>query len=251
MRKTTKILVVEGHAMLAEALVVALRSHGYDVHRLLLEDHPDTAAVRLLPCALAVGADVVLLEPAIGRCGDGGVLIRPLTRAGTAVVVLTGVDDRPRWGGWLREGARAVVAKTEPLSKLLEVLRRLDAHLPVTSPTLFEELTDLWEVQLRDDEEGRQRLARLSRREQEVLGALMDGMTIREISALSVVSEATVRTQVRSILSKLGVCTQLAAVGVAHRLDWHAPPCSTGHGRALPAARDQRTLETASMAPLR
>ena len=36
----------------------------------------------------------------------------------------------------------------------------------------------------------------------------------------SVVSVATVRTQVRGILTKLGVNSQLAAVALAHKLDW-------------------------------
>jgi hypothetical protein len=38
-----------------------------------------------------------------------------------------------------------------------------------------------------------------------------------------VVSVATVRTQVKSILAKLEVTSQLAAVGLAHQVDWKAP----------------------------
>lgn len=221
-----RILVVESQVMLAEALVVALQSQGYDVHRLTFEEHADVPAERLLPRALAVGADVVLLEPTIGRCGDGAVLIRPLTRAGVSVVVVTGVHDRRRWGGWLREGAQTVISKTDPLSHLIDVLRRLDARLPVTTPAVYDELTALWDRQIGEDEAARSRLARLSRREQEVLGGLMSGLTIREVSVLGVVSELTVRTQVRSILSKLGVGTQIAATGLAHGVGWQAPACA-------------------------
>ncbi len=36
-------------------------------------------------------------------------------------------------------------------------------------------------------------------------------------------SEATVRTQVRSILAKLEVSSQIAAVGLAHQAGWTAP----------------------------
>jgi DNA-binding NarL/FixJ family response regulator len=38
-----------------------------------------------------------------------------------------------------------------------------------------------------------------------------------------VVAEATVRTQVKSILAKLEVSSQLAAVGLAHRVGWRPP----------------------------
>ena len=57
----------------------------------------------------------------------------------------------------------------------------------------------------------------------------MRGRAVREIAGLSVVSEATVRTQVKSILAKLEVSSQLAAVGMAHEIGWQAPwhSCAT------------------------
>jgi two-component system, NarL family, nitrate/nitrite response regulator NarL len=56
-----------------------------------------------------------------------------------------------------------------------------------------------------------------------VLGHLMEGHTVHDIAALSVVSEATVRTQVKSILAKLEVSSQIAAVGMAHHVGWRQP----------------------------
>jgi two-component system, NarL family, nitrate/nitrite response regulator NarL len=61
---------------------------------------------------------------------------------------------------------------------------------------------------------------RLSPREQEVLFALMKGKTARDICEQDYVSMPTVRSQIHSILSKLGVRTQLAAVVVAYRNGW-------------------------------
>ena len=51
----------------------------------------------------------------------------------------------------------------------------------------------------------------------------MKGQTVREIATECVVAEATVRTQVKSILAKLEVTSQLAAVGLAHRVGWKPP----------------------------
>jgi DNA-binding NarL/FixJ family response regulator len=48
----------------------------------------------------------------------------------------------------------------------------------------------------------------------------MAGRTVSDIARVGFVSEATVRTQVRSVLSKLGVSSQLAAVGRAHDAKW-------------------------------
>ena len=63
----------------------------------------------------------------------------------------------------------------------------------------------------------------LTVREREVLAYLMKGQTVREIATECVVAEATVRTQVKSILAKLEVSSQLAAVGMANEIGWRAP----------------------------
>jgi two-component system, NarL family, nitrate/nitrite response regulator NarL len=61
---------------------------------------------------------------------------------------------------------------------------------------------------------------RLTRREEEVLSSLMRGAKAREICAQSFVSMPTVRSQIRSIFSKLGVTSQLAAVALAYQNGW-------------------------------
>jgi two-component system, NarL family, nitrate/nitrite response regulator NarL len=72
---------------------------------------------------------------------------------------------------------------------------------------------------------SRQRLEfdRLTPREEEVLSALMRGAKARDICTQSFVSMPTVRSQIRSILSKLGVTSQLAAVALAYQSGWSGP----------------------------
>jgi DNA-binding NarL/FixJ family response regulator len=48
----------------------------------------------------------------------------------------------------------------------------------------------------------------------------MDGRSAAEIAASSFVSLATVRSQIRAILQKLDVTSQLAAVAAAHHSGW-------------------------------
>jgi DNA-binding NarL/FixJ family response regulator len=75
----------------------------------------------------------------------------------------------------------------------------------------------------------------LSPRERQVLAALMRGETARDISRQSFVSLPTVRSQIRSILIKLGVSSQLGAVVLAYRSGW------TGErGTESPDERDRR-----------
>ncbi|HEX6994179.1 MAG TPA: helix-turn-helix transcriptional regulator [Gammaproteobacteria bacterium] len=61
-------------------------------------------------------------------------------------------------------------------------------------------------------------LFRLSRREVDVLDALMSGMTDKEIAARLTVSVETVRAYLKSIRAKLGVKTRTAIVSTVHNL---------------------------------
>jgi len=57
----------------------------------------------------------------------------------------------------------------------------------------------------------------LTRRQQEILGLLADGVSTAEIAKGLFLSEQTVRNHVREILQRLGVKSRLAAVAVARR----------------------------------
>lgn len=217
-----RVVIVEDHQLLAESLEIALSVQGYDVRRIEVPDHAGapgavvTAIVRCRP-------RVVLLDLDLGGFGDGIRLIEPVSRAGCRVVVLTGATERPRWGEAIHNGARKVLAKTRPLNEIISVVRRVNQGLPVMDAQEREQLLGFWRASRAETAQLHERLASLTVRESEVLAQLMQGHTVREIAQASVVSEATVRTQVKSILAKLEVSSQLAAVGLAHRVEWRAP----------------------------
>jgi DNA-binding NarL/FixJ family response regulator len=127
----------------------------------------------------------------------------------------------------VRYGARKVLSKTRPLNEVLSTVRRLNQGLPVMDRDEREQLLQLWHRERLQQQDLRNRLARLTPRERQVLGHLTEGHTVRDIARLSVVSEATVRTQVKSILAKLEVSSQLAAVGIAHSTGWLPPPTAS------------------------
>ncbi|MGN0065027.1 MAG: LuxR C-terminal-related transcriptional regulator, partial [Nocardioides sp.] len=170
---------------------------------------------------------VVLLDLDLGNFGDGTVLIAPLAAAGANVVVITASSDLSRWGACMRQGARKVLSKDQPLQDILGTVRRLHQGLPVTTASEVEELLEHWRAERAATEDMRRRLDRLTPRERQILGHLIAGLTVREISRQAVVSEATVRTQVKSILAKLEVSSQLAAVGLANHIGWRHPEMST------------------------
>jgi two-component system, NarL family, nitrate/nitrite response regulator NarL len=221
-RSNLRILIVEDHVLFAESLELALTVEGYDVRRMMIPDHPQSPSA-LIATVTRQRPRVVLLDLDLGQFGYGEQLIAPLALAGINVVVVTGSLDRARWGEAVRLGARKVLAKSRPLNDVLATVRRINQGLQVMAPAEREELLAAWSNERAHLVDLQSRLDRLTIREREVLAHLMKGRTVREIAAVGVVSEATVRTQVKSILAKLEVTSQLAAVGLAHQVAWRPP----------------------------
>jgi len=217
-----RVAVLDDHRLLAESLEIALSIHGYDVRRIPVPDSP-SAPSALITAVRRIRPRVLLLDLDLGGFGDSLPLLTPLARAGVRVVVLADSDDRARWGAALAAGARTVVPKSRALGEVISVVRRVNDGVPVLDAEDRADWLAARETRLATHGADEDRLARLSPRESAVLGLLMQGKSVRDIAAGSVVSEATVRTQVKSILAKLDVTSQLAAVSVAYRSMWQPP----------------------------
>lgn len=218
-RSKHRVLIIEDHRLFAESLELTLSLEGYDVRRLALpEDGGSMATLR--SSALRANPRTVLLDLDLGRFGDGMALISPLARAGANVVVVTASTDRGRWGACVKQGARKVLSKGGQLQDTLATVRRLHQGLPVMTREELESLLDAWRNERQATDHMRGRLEKLTPRERSVLDNLIDGQSVRDIARASVVAEATVRTQVKSILAKLEVSSQLAAVGLANHVGW-------------------------------
>lgn len=217
-----RVVLVDDHSLFAESLEMALRLEGYDAQRLALV-RPDGSQSSLQTEITRLQPRVLLLDLDLGVQGDGTRLIGPLTEAGIAVVVITGSTDRARWGAAVSQGARRVVSKLAPLHEVVGTVRRIHEGLPVMSRAERDELLEHFRRERALQQDARERLNRLTRREAEVLGCLMAGKQVSDIAKDRFVSESTIRTQVKSVLAKLQVSSQLTAVGLAHRAGWQPP----------------------------
>lgn len=217
-RSKLKVLIIEDHALFAESLQLALNLEGYDVECLPVSEAGGAQGV--LAAVARIRPRIVLLDLDLGGVGDGVRLITPMAKAGIEVVVVTASNDRARWGECLHCGARKVLSKSQQLNEILATVRRINQGFPVIDREEREALISYGHEQGLERVALQRRLALLTPREETVLGELMRGRTVRDISASSFVSEATVRTQVKAILAKLEVSSQLAAVGLANSAGW-------------------------------
>jgi two-component system, NarL family, nitrate/nitrite response regulator NarL len=214
-RQDIRVGIVDDHAMVSEALSLALKEQGFVAVGLQPSSYDDIAAF-----VEEHALNVVLLDLNLGALGFSLPLIPRITELGCRVIVVTGETSRPQWGACIEAGALSVVSKVLSFSELLDRVTRLlddvveSAHL---------ERYELLESLRAHREEERRRLAPfeyLTVREHEVLLALTLGMSAEEIASSMFVSMATVRTHIRAILQKLGVKSQLAAVALATRAGW-------------------------------
>lgn len=214
----TRIALVEDHGLIAHTLATALRSRGHQV--LLLDPADDADPVDEI---LRAEVELVLLDLDLGARGDATPMIAPLRERGVRVVIVTGVSDRVRHAACLRAGALGVVSKSASFDELTTAVERALAGEPLVDPARREDLL----AELRQHEAAeRQRLApfeRLTPREAEVLGLFMLGRSVDQVAAEFVVSVATVRTQVRSILTKLDASSQVVAIAKAREAGWIPP----------------------------
>ena len=226
-----RVVLVDHHALFVDSLQLTLSIRGYDVGAIPVSKGGRSPAA-LLSAISRMSPRLVLLDLDLGPSVDGMSLITPLARSRVDVVVVTASNDRGRWGEAVHRGARKVLHKSWPLQQTLAVVRRLQQGLSVQSVTERQELVHTWHEMRATRAEHRSRMEQLTRREREVMAALTLGQTVREIASDSMVSEATVRTQVKSILAKLQVTSQLAAVSLARDADRDADrePTATSCG---------------------
>jgi DNA-binding NarL/FixJ family response regulator len=209
------ITIIEDHALLAESLVLALRQHEVQAQALPIQPAPE-----LLAAAVASHPDLVLLDLDLAGSGDGTSLVAPLRKAGVSTLVVTGITDRLRIAAALEQGAFGYQPKAAGLDSLLAAtLRALEGSAAPDEAERHALLAELAQHRARGARDERLR-KQLTAREEATLHALGEGRHVREIAAQWVVSEATVRTYVRGVLTKLGAGSQLAAVAVARRHGW-------------------------------
>ena len=151
--------------------------------------------------------------------GSGADLIKELrdSRPRATALVLSATADQRHLATAIEAGAAGVMHKSAPMGELVEAVRRLATGDQLLSQ---EEVIEALRFLTRERESHREaRVAsdRLTPREHEVLQALAEGSSDREIARRLHVGEGTVHSHVTNILSKLEVSSRLQALVFAVR----------------------------------
>lgn len=205
-------MLVERRALVAESLAYVFANAGI--------------TVGVVPSAMAdsVAREVEAYEPDLVMVGVEASsdidIVRASATTETPVLVIADTTDRLEIARCVDAGAIGTVSTREPVDGLLEMV-----HDAVTGRRIMPLSTEKDLIlELRQHERETERRLRpfvtLSGRESEVLAAMMDGHSASKIAEDSFVSVATIRSQIKAILRKLDVNSQLAAVARAYQANW-------------------------------
>lgn len=204
-----KLLVVEDHAMVREALLQTLK--GLEAHVATLGAADAATALEVL--AVYDDIDVVLLDLMLPDT-SGMALLGVLRKRYPAipVVILSALDDADTVGRALRQGASGFIPKSSSTAVMLSALRDVLAGEIYLPARLREQL---------QREHGRGKTAAerfgLTAGQTRVLDLLAQGKTNRQIAEMLAVTEGTVKIHVSAILKAMKVANRSQALLLAKR----------------------------------
>jgi NarL family two-component system response regulator LiaR len=207
--KPIRVMVVDDHAVVRGGLRFFLMA--FEDIELVAEASSAEEALRLCDEA---APDVVLMDMVMPGM-DGADATRHLRERHprTQVIALTSFQQGERVQRALRAGAIGYLLKDVPIDELAEAIRAAHAGRSTLAPAAAQALVQAAQnAPLPIDE--------LTERQKEVLALIVEGQSNAEIAEQLVISTATVRYHVSTILSKLGAANraEAAAIAVKHRL---------------------------------
>ncbi|MGI9103809.1 MAG: response regulator [Terriglobales bacterium] len=209
-----RILIADDHPIFRDGLRRLLESESN--LRVVGEASDGAEAVSL---AAQLQPDVLLLDLAMPHVA-GMDALRDLAgkREPVRTILLTASIERPQMVEALQLGARGVVLKESATQVLLKSIETVMSGGYWVGRECVPDLKDLVLSKVLP-EEGGERYG-LTRRETQMVSAIVEGFSNREIAQKFNVREDTVKHHLTSIFSKLGVSTrlELALFAIEHRL---------------------------------
>jgi DNA-binding NarL/FixJ family response regulator len=196
-----RVLIVEDHNVVRQGLVALLNVvEGLEV----VGEAAD--GVEAITQFRKSRPDITLVDLRLPRMGGVEVIQRIRMEAPQArLIVLTTYDGDEDIYRALKAGAKAYLLKGMTTDELISTIREVHAGKSRIPPQIAEKLAE--RVGTED----------LTPREADVLEQIVNGRSNKEIATELEISEATVKTHINSLLSKLGVTDRTQAATTAIR----------------------------------
>ena len=193
--------------------------------RVVLESQPDLEVVGEAGDGLQAALEAQRTKPDVALVdahlpNADGVRTTPLIlerHADCKVVVLADTEDDELLVEALEAGASGFLTKGSPLADLIDAARRVHRGEVLIPPRLLGPLLARLIRRRREQDQAYRQMAKLTKREKEILALLADGADNNAIAQELVISPGTARTHVQNVLTKLGVHSRLEAAAFVMR----------------------------------
>jgi two-component system, NarL family, nitrate/nitrite response regulator NarL len=215
--KTTRILLADDHAIFRDGL------------RRLLESEPEFQVIgeaadgaEAIIKTRELEPDLLLLDLAMPRI-PGLEALRELTRGGspnTKIILLTAAIEKNQIVEALQIGARGIVMKEAATQLLFKSIRSVMAGQFWVGRESVGDMVQYLREKTESQLPAGGRSYGLTRREMEIVAAIVAGLTNKEIAKKFTLSEDTVKHHLTNIFNKVGVSSrlELALFAINHRL---------------------------------
>ena len=195
-------LIVDDHEVVREGLRLSL-SRAQHI-RVIGEASDGEQAIALVERRKP---DVVVMDVRMPGM-DGLEATKQITEKvpGTAVLIFTAFSERSLLARGLDSGAKGYILKEAPHDMLLRAIERVAKGEGYVDPALMPAFLS-----------GKDQTDMLTAREREILQLLADGMSNADVASKLFISQETVKSHVRHILTKLEADTRTHAVAIALR----------------------------------
>ncbi len=210
---TVRVLIADDQEMIRTGFRLILEQAGVAVVAEAADGAEAVAAAR------RTGPDVVLMDirmPHLDGIEATRRLLEGPPRIDTRVIVLTTFDLDEYVYGALRAGASGFLLKDLPAEQLAIAVTAVAAGDALLAPAVTRRLIERFASMPDPGTKPPPGYAELTDREREVFAMVARGLTNRQIAARLVVSEATVKTHVARIFSKLDLHDRAQAVVLAY-----------------------------------
>ncbi len=205
-----RVVVVDDQGMVRAGLAAILDTQS-DIDVVGQADDGSAA----VPMIEQLRPEVALMDVRMPQM-DGIEATRRLAGAGTRILMLTTFDLDEYVYSAMKAGACGFLLKDAPPESLIEAVRAAARGDALLAPAITRRLVEEFVRRPAPGAEDTGRLAPLTAREKEVLGEVAGGLSNSEIAAKLFLSEATVKTHVTRMLTKLRLRDRAQAVVLAY-----------------------------------